>query len=120
MKQAFHRFLRWMFGPSTFTRPSPGELPSYDLEWTDTDAAQLNTFLKNPTGVKLLQKARAMEAAAAIGACKGKSVPARVAGISDTLDWLYSLSIISGASPANDAIASEPENVGNAPEFSYT
>lgn len=119
MKQRLSKFLRWMFGLS-FHQASPQELPSYDLEWTNEDATRLKNFLATPAGVKLLQKGRAMEAAAAIAACKGASLPARVAGISDTFDWLMSLTRISESpSATGETYETDPsENVGTSLEFS--
>jgi hypothetical protein len=117
MKQSFHRFLRWCFGKRAFPRATPEELPAYDLEWTHDDAKELKRFLDNPTGSKLLKKGRAMEAAAAIAACKGASEPSRVAGISDTLDWFASLTKLSEASSVTDANyeADNRENVESSP-----
>jgi hypothetical protein len=122
MKQRLSKFLRWMFGLS-FHQASPQELPSYDLEWTREDATRLKNFLATPAGVKLLQKGRAMEAAAAIAACKGANIPARVAGISDTFVWLLSLTTIASASLDKDATTEDSlrDNAETlAPELSYT
>jgi hypothetical protein len=117
----FDKFQRWCFGKRAFPRATPEELPAYDLEWTPDDAKELKRFLDNPTGSKLLKKGRAMEAAAAIAACKGTGIaPARAAGISDTLDWFASLTKLS-ASPAANGENYETdslENVGPSPEFS--
>lgn len=99
-------------------------LPAIPLapDWTEEHASHLLTFLKNPTGQALLQRARAKQAADCIEACKGGYDPRMAAGFSHAIDWLESLAIISSnpaSARSNDAADSRDSETSGAavPEF---
>jgi len=78
--------------------------PSFAPDWTPDYATGLKKFLSSEEGRVLMARARALECKLALDACTKKAIsPDRAAGFSDAVNWLESLSQISGASPVQDA-----------------
>ncbi len=69
-----------------------------------------------------MQRARAREAYLAVKACSGQLDPKSVSGLSDTLNWIESMALISGDSPAQES-KSDSGTRANAdaslPEFAH-
>ncbi len=88
--------------------------PPLSAPWMVDDVLNLAKFLETPTGIKLRQRARAMEYSTAVSSCRDAFHTAHSAGIatgvSDTINWLESL--------ASDEMRQKlsvptPDDVGN-------
>jgi len=87
--------------------------PSPAPDWTEEHAAGLRRYLSGRDGQDLIARARALECSLAIKACRKEGVsPDRAAGFSDAVEWLFSLSTISGA-PAVQGANYEPRQTAN-------
>lgn len=76
-------------------------------EWNASDAAAFKHFLSTSTGKKLIGRARAFECAMALKSVQDPTATlhssGRACGISDGINWIFSLSV---ASPEDEANAS--------------
>lgn len=95
-------------GVNRFSSLSVVTLPP---EWTSEHASRLKAFLRSDHGQAFLLRARALEAATAIKACRRdqNTNPDRAAGFSDCLNWMESLATIS-ESPSVTGETDSPRN----------
>ncbi len=97
MKNWFQRQWARLFTEHRPLNAAPAAAP----EWTEEHAQFLRNFLSHPYGQDLLARARALETKLALDACHKRNgvSPENASGFSDAINWLESLSMISGSAP---------------------